>query len=275
MKRFIFLFILISSFCYGQDYYNPPPARQNAVPYTRLKDTTSANNPWFFSFNLGLSVPVRDYGSKDTSHNFMIIGPDSTHGKGFANLGFHASINGGIFLSKNYGIAIKIAYNQNSFDETGLNTIINGNYDYSINSSFFIWQFMGGVFGNYQVDRNSWFWVQGMVGVIHANFPSFSIYNLPAYVAPTSLDVSWNFTFPDASNFAYSLSAGYEKAISHNVSFITTLTYSGSELVYPGLSYNLTSPFTVTNPFYTHTQSTPITMSFGSVDFSLGLIFHF
>jgi hypothetical protein len=273
MKKIIFLFILFSSFCYGQDYYYPP-TQYHSTPYAKPRDSLKGT-AFFFSFDLGLSLPVRDYGSKDTARNFMIIGPDSTHGKGFANLGFHAHIEGGVFLSQNYGIAVKIAYNENSFDETTLNGIINGNYDYAINSNYNIWQFMGGVFGNYQADKNSTLWVQGMVGVIEANFPSFTIYNLPASIAPPSLSISWNFSFPNATDFAYSLSIGYEKRISQNMSFITTLCYSGAELVYPALSYTLTSPYSTTNPFFSHTQNTPVTMPFGSVDFSLGLLFHF
>ncbi len=267
MKKIIYLFILFSSFCHAQDYYYQPvqPHQSN---YTKPKDTLRFKN-YFFSFSIGLSLPVRDYGSRDTSRNFMIYGPDSSHAKGFANLGFHASINGGVFLTPHVGLAVKIAYNENSFDQNTLNTILNGNYSYSINGNYHIWQIMGGAFVNYRVDKESWLWVQGMVGLINADFPSFSILGLPVFPP----QISWNFTLPNANAVAYSLSIGYEKAISQNVSFITTLTYLGAELSYPSLTYDITGPYTGLPLPYT--QHYPVTMSFGSIDFSLGLIVHF
>jgi hypothetical protein len=217
-----------------------------------------------------LSVPLKDFGSKDTARNFMVIGPDSTNGKGFANLGFHGSATGGVYINPQFGFCAKIAYNENTFDGSTLNTIINGNYTYSINSNYSIWQFMGGIFINLQTDKNSAFWFQAMVGDINANFPSFSIYNLPARQFPPYL--SWNFTLPNANDLAYMVSIGYEKALSRNIGFMVTLSYTGSELVYPSLTYNFTGPYT--NLPQPYTQHTAVTMSFGSVDFGAGLIFH-
>ena len=244
--------ILFYSVCRAQDYYRPPVSHQ-----------PRHNNGWKDS------VPMRDFGSRDTTRNFMIIGPDSTNGKGFANVGFHASANGGIFITPNFGVSLKIGYNENTFDDATLNLLINGRYDYTINNNYTIWQFMGGVFGNFPLGKKSSLWVNGMAGLINANFPSFSIYNMPNFPA----DVSWNFTLPNANDFAYSFSIAYEKPISENISFTGTVSYTGSELAYPSLSWSLTGPYTQLPIYYT--QHYPVTMSFGTLDFAIGLLFHF
>lgn len=255
--------------CMAQDYYVPPSSYHPGRIHTWHDSTPRVS--FFFSFDVGVSVPLRNYGSRDTTRNFMIYGPDSTHGKGFANTGFHGSISGGIFITPYMGFCVKIAYNQNTFDQSTLNLLVNGQYIYAINSDYTIWQFMGGVFGNLQVGKKSSLWVQGMAGLINANFPSFSIYNFPLNIFPPN--ISWNFTFPDANDLAYSLSVSYEKPFSLNASFIATASYTGSELIYPTFTYNLSGPYSNLPP--PHTQHTPMTMSFGSLDFSVGLLFHF
>lgn len=268
MRRLLCAFILLASVCNGQDYYMPP-VNHHPGHGNNWKDSIK-KAAFFFSFDMGVSVPFKDYASRDTTRNFMIIGPDSTNGKGFANAGFHAGFSGGFFLTPNFGLCAKVAYNQNSFDETTLNLLVNGNYSYSINDNYSIWQFMGGIFGNFQTGKSSSVWLQGMIGLINANFPSFSIYNLPQNLFPPYL--SWNFTLSNASDFAWCVSASYEKAISENVSLLGTVCYTGSELVYPSLTYNLSGPYYNLPPPYT--QNTPVTMSFGSLDFSVGLLFH-
>lgn len=274
MKRiFVSLFFALSSslftYCKAQDYYVPSADHHHGHAHT-WKDSLHRIS-FFYSFDLGVSVPLRDFGSRDTTHNFMIYGPDSTHGKGFANTGFHGSMSGGVFITPYMGLCAKIGYNENTFDETMLNLLVSGQYAYSINDNYSIWQFMGGVFGDFPLGKKSSVWVQGMVGLINVNFPSFSIYNLPQNIFPPY--VSWNFSFPNASDLAYSVSITYEKPISTNVSLTVTGSYTGSDLMYPTLSYTLTGPYSGLP--ISHTQDTPVTMSFGSLDFSVGLLFHF
>jgi len=269
MRRLLCVFMLFSSVCSAQDYYIPLSSHQlrHVSSYKdSLKKTSS-----FISFNLGISIPMQQYGEKTTSSNFMVIGPDSTNGKGFANVGFHGNMNGGIFITPSFGVCAKVAYNENTFDESTLNLLVSTtpstNCTYTINGNYSIWQFMGGIFGNIQLGKTTSVWVQGMAGLINANFPSFSIYNLP------NLNyVSWNFTLPNAYNLAYSLSLSFEKATSQNVSLLATLSYTGAELIYPSLTYNYSSPYYIFPPPYT--QNTPVTMSFGSLDISVGLLFH-
>jgi hypothetical protein len=267
MRRIVCALILFSSVCSAQDYYMP---RVSHRPNDGSRKDSSKKTATFISLDFGFSIPLRDFGNKDTARNFMIIGPDSTHAKGFANVGFHGSATGGIYITPTFGVCGKIGYNENTFDESTLNLLVNGAYSYTINGNYSIWQFMGGFFGNFQTRKNSWVWIQAMGGVINANFPSFSIYNLPTNLFPQY--ISWNFTLPNATDFAYSLSIGYEISLSQNVSFLSTLTYTGSELVYPSLTYDLSGPYYNLPPPYT--QNTPVTMSFGSLDFSVGLLFH-
>lgn len=266
MKRIFCALILCSSLCKAQEYYVP---RSNYKPvHTHSWKDSAHHVSFFFSFGAGVSVPMRDYGSRDTTRNFMVIGPDSTHGKGFANVGFHGNMSGGIFITPYMGFCVKLAYNQNTFDETTLNVLINGQYTYTINGDYDIWQFMGGVFGDFPLGKKSSLWVQGTIGLINANFPSFSIYNLPNLPY-----LSWDFTLQNANSLAYSASLMYEQAISANVSIIATASYTGSELSYPFMTYEYSGPYTNLPPAYT--QHTPVTMSFGSLDFSVGLLFHF
>lgn len=269
MRRLLCALILFSSVCYGQDYYIPRTShqpRQGNSNRDSIKRTAS-----FISFNLGVSVPLREYAQKTTTTNFMVIGPDSTNGKGFANTGFHGNMNGGVFITPSFGLCTNIAYNDNTFDESTLNALVSTtpstNCTYTINGSYSIWQIMGGAFGNFQLGRTTTLWVQGMAGLINASFPSFSIYNLPNFPY-----VSWNFTLPNANAFAYSLNISFEKATSENVSLIATVSYTGAELSYPSLTYNYTSPYYTFPPPYT--QHTPVTMAFGSLDISVGLLFH-
>jgi hypothetical protein len=273
MRRLLFAFILFASVCHGQDYYIPPANHNPHAGYSNSRKDTLKKVTSFISFDLGVSIPLREYAEKTTTNNFMIIGTDSTNGKGFANVGFHGSLCSGVFITPSFGACLKIVYNENSFDESSINTMVNGipngNYIYSINGSYNIWQFMVGAFGNFQLGRTTSVWIQGMGGFIDANFPSFSIYNLPPNLFIPYL--SWNFTLPDATDFAYSLSISFEKGLSQNVSLIGTASYSGAELVYPGISYNFTGPYT-NLPSYT--QTTPVTMAYGSLDISVGLLFH-
>lgn len=265
-KKILLLLLLFSSICRGQDYYIPQtnhnyqPRQQNTYKDTNKKVSC------FFSFDLGISQPLRDYGAKTTSNNFMIIGPDSTNGKGFANLGFHLSISGGIFITPNFGFCTKFTYNQNNFDADYLNLLTTGQCSYSILGDYGIYEFMGGGFGNFQLGKTTSIWVQGMVGLINANFPAFSIYNLPGYQY-----LSWNFNLTNSNAFVYSLSIGFEKGLSQNISLIGTVSYSGAELSFIQ-TYYYSGPYTNLPPPYT--QATPVTMAFGSLDFSAGLLFH-
>lgn len=267
MKKVFCALLLFSSLCNAQDYYIPHAMHRPGQNH-KWSDTTSKIT-YFFSFDLGVSIPMRDYGSTDTTHNFMIYGPDSTHGKGFAKTGFYGSISGGAFITPNFGVCAKIAYNENTFDESMINLLVNGQYNYTINDHFVVWQFMGGAFADIRIGKRASVWVQGMAGLIHANFPSFSIYN--AYFFPPY--ISWNFSLPNANDLAYSASLSYEQPISANVSVMLTASYTGAELVYPTLTYNLSGPYYNLPPPYT--QHTPVTMSFGSMNLSAGLLFHF
>jgi len=268
MKRILLAIVLFFMLTPGkaQEYYIP---RTNYKPVHSHSWKDSVRHiSFFFSFDAGVSIPMRDYSSHDTTHNFMIISPDTTHGKGFANVGFHGSLAGGVFITPYVGFCVKIAYNQNSFDETDLNLLINGRYTYTINGDYSIWQFMGGVFGDFPLGKKSSLWVHGMIGLINVNFPSFSIYNLPGLPY-----LSWDFTLQNANNLAYSVSLMYERTISTNVSIIGTAAYTGSQLSFPNPTYEFSGPYYNLPPPYT--QHTPVTMSFGSLDFSVGLLFHF
>lgn len=205
----------------------------------------------------------------------MIWGPDSTNGKGFANVGYHGNMSFGAVLSPPpgpvaFGICGKIGFDVNNFDEMTLNQLVNGAYTYSVNGNYTIWQFMGGAFADFQLGRTTSVRIQGMAGLINANFPSFSIYNLP--VPPFLPYLSWNFTLPDASDFAYSLSIDFEKGISKRTSIALTVSYTGAELSYPGLTYNFSGPYLGLPPAYT--QNTPVTMAYGSLDITIGILFH-
>ncbi len=268
MKRTMFCFMVLfyfhSSFfiLQAQDYARPS-THNYTRPYTTSGRDSLRFKKMFFSFNAGVAVPEGEYASRDTAKNFMILGPpDSTDGKGFANIGFHFNLNGGIFITPHFGIIAKAAFDYNTFDEIALNSSLGSNLSYTIDESYHILQYMFGIFGRFNIDNTSFIWVQGTVGLINANFPSFTgtvIYNKQAYLYTFSLD--------NANVFAYSLGFGLEKEIHGPLSFILNASYTGSELSYPTMTYNR---------YYTssYTQNTPVTMSFGSIDITMGLLFH-
>ncbi len=246
----------------AQDYYrHPVTPPENYRQNNHFKDSLQRKS-FFFAFNAGLSVPLRSFGSKDTAADFMIpTNSDSTHAKGFATVGFHIDAKAGYFLFPQFGLLAKISYNYNSFDANTLNNIINGYYYYTVNGGYSIWQFMGGVFGNFQVSPVSSLWIEGMIGDIHANFPSFSVSD--GYVTLTG-------RLADANNLAGSLSIGIDYTINDNVSFIGSLSYSGATLSYPTSYYTGSGKGYVTSSY---TQIHAITMPYGNLDLSIGLIF--
>jgi hypothetical protein len=273
----ILLFALSSSLfapqnCGAQDYYTPPSRfrqpvahnSQDSMRQTHVQQSTQ--KPFFFSFNAGLSFPVKDFGNKDTAKNFMVIGPDSTNAKGFANVGFHIAVSGGYFLTPNFGVLAKFGYNYNTFNASALNNIINGYYYYDIDGSFSIWQAMGGLFGNFQLSHNASFWVQGMIGTMYANFPSFSI-----LLGPESI----NGSLPHSSTLAYSGGIGFEFVITPITSFNINLSYTSSGVIYPTFSYTYLGTYPGWPPNgYTYKQNTAVTMNYGDIDLTIGLLFH-
>lgn len=256
-----FHFSLFTSLCSAQDVYRhaPPPGSI----YTKYKDTLH-QKAFFFSFNAGLSAPLRQFASKDTSNNFMsLISNNTSNAQGFAQMGYHASVKGGIFLSQNFGVLAKIQYNYNTYDVSALNTILNGAYYYTINGNFNIWQFMGGGFFNAKLSRNLSVWVDGMAGDIIANYPSFTalIGGLETYSG----------TVTPSKGLGYAFSTSLEAAINENVSFLFAISYTGAIFSYPTSSYSETIGSATSLPY---TQYTPITMSYGSLDFSIGFLVH-
>ncbi len=261
-RIFLPMFILFTYWCQAQDYYMPrnPASSPKPQNYARFKDSIPAKR-YFIALNLGISIPLGGFGEKDTNQYFMIpTNTDSTHAKGFANVGFHINAKGGIFLSQNFGLLAKVGYSVNTFDANSLNSIINGYYYYSVSGNYSIWQIMGGAFIRLPISDATSFRAEGMLGGIYANYPTASVSN--------SLETI-SFKLSNASDFAYSLSIGIEQEIDDNFSFTGGITYTGAELNYPTATYTYSG--TVAGTYY---QRYPVSMSYGSLDFSIGLIYH-
>lgn len=266
MKKALIILItlhlsLYTHVCSAQDTYRhaPPPGSI----YAKYKDTLH-QKPFFFSFNAGLSAPLRQFASKDTSANFMILtNNNNSTAKGYAQMGYQGFVNGGIFLSQNLGLLAKIQYNYNTYDVSSLNTTINGYYYYTLNGNYNIWQFMGGGFFTFKLAHSTNVWVDAMAGDIIANYPS--------YTALISGIETYSGTLSQAKDLAYSFSTSLEFVINQNASFLFTVSYTGAILSYPTSTYSETI---YSIPSLPYTQYTPITMTYGSLDFSIGFLFH-
>jgi hypothetical protein len=263
ISLFTFTFSLLTALlCGAQDYYMPRKAAPAPQQYPHFKDSVP-KKMYFISVNAGISVPLGGFGEKDTNQFFMIpTNNDSTHAKGFANVGFHINAKGGIYLSQNFGFLAKVGYSVQTFDANTLNNIINGYYYYSISGNYSIWQVMGGAFISLPINESTFFRAEVMLGGIYANYPTATVSN--------SVE-SIKFSLSNASDFAYSLNAGIEQVINDNFSFIGSITYTGAELNYPTATYTYLINGVNVGTFY---QRYPVSMSYGSLDFSIGLIYH-
>jgi hypothetical protein len=273
IKHILALLVLSSSLCSAQDYYQPPsrfsntPHTHSLIDTARPKSEQFGQSSFFFSFTAGVSIPMRDFGSKDTSQYFMIpTNTDSTHAKGFANVGFHFTLKGGFSLTPNFGLMADISYNYNTFDAATLNNIINGAYYYSITGNYNIWQFMGGAFLRFEANPTTFFRIEGMLGDIRSGYPSFSVSNGSETISGT---------LSPASDLCYSFSLGLEEEINETVSFIAEINYTGADLSYPTSRYTYSGFGVPPVPPFTFTQNYPVTMPYGSLKFSVGVLFHF
>ena len=256
------LSLLTSVHCGAQDYYMPrnPAPTIKQQPYRHLKDSLP-KRMYFISVNAGVSVPDGGFGEKDTTGFFMIpTNTDSTHAKGFANVGFHLNVKGGIYLSPTFGLLAKVGYSVHTYDANTLNNIINGYYYYTVNGNYSIWQVMGGAFLNLPLNELTSIRLEGMLGGIYSNYPTASVSN--------SIETI-NFSLSNASDLAYSLSVSVEQVINDRTSFVAGITYTGATLSYPTATYTYTG--LVTGTYY---QRYPISMSYGTIDFSIGMLFH-
>lgn len=264
IKRLLCILLLCSSLCSAQDYYMPRSPSHPTGPMNRYtaKDSLKRKN-FFISFNAGVSIPLGDFGKKDTNNLFIIpTNSDSVNAKGFANIGFHFNAKGGVFLTPNIGLLAKIGYSYTTFDANTLNNIINGYYYYTIVGNYNILQVMGGGFANFPVSQNTSIWVEGMLGNITTGYPSISVSN-----GVYTIDISPS----TANDLAYSFSFGLEQVINPTLSFMANLSYTGAEISYPTCDYTFIGY--ATNPITVH-QIHPVTMSYGSIDISIGLMFH-
>jgi hypothetical protein len=256
----------------GQDYYMPhtshalPPAHSYAQHHDSLP-----KHAFFASLNFGISIPTGQFAAKDTVSYFMIpTNTDSTHAKGFANVGYHVNFTCGGYLTPNIGLVANLGYEHHSFDANTLNNIINGYYYYSIDGNYNIYQFMGGGFLCLPLnDGTSNFKFQAMIGGIYANYPNSTV-SVTVTKGKTYQTENINFQLSNATDFAYSLGISFEQYITDNVSFTTGISYSGAELNYPNALYNYSGAFTAS--YY---QRYPVSMSYGSFDISIGLAVHF
>ena len=263
---FTFTFSLFTSMlCSAQDYYTPaqkPPPHPKAAAHKPFNDSLR-QKPFFFALNAGVSFPILDFGAKDTTGNFMVLtNNNSTDAKGYATIGFHINAKGGYYLTPNFGLLAKVGLNHYGFDASSFNTTINGYYYYIITGSYNVWQLMGGGFATMPVNSSLSLRGEIMVGGIISNFPDFS--------ADIGGVETFSGSLAPAHDFAYSFSGGIEQVINETVSFTSSLSYTGALLSYPTSNYTLTSG-TASKSFY---QNYPIFMKYGSIDLSIGLLFH-
>jgi hypothetical protein len=218
---------------------------------------------FFISVHAGVSIPVSAFGKKDTTANFMILtNTNSSNAVGFAKTGINLSAKGGYSISENFGVLAKVGYNYNAYDANTLNTILNGTYYYTLSGNYNIWQFMGGGFASYQPNPATTLRFEAMGGGIVANYPNF----LASIGGVETLSGS----LAQAHDFAYSFAICIDQAINQTVSFTGTISYTGALLTYPTSSYTLASGSVSTS----YVQHTPISMPYGSIDFSIGFMFH-
>ncbi len=247
MKKILVAIVLFSSMCQAQDTAVSVKKKHNGF-INYLKDTTRKRN-FFFSLNAGLGIPVLDYGSTDIYKSYVFY--DTNRVVGMAVNGFHFNITAGALFIPQIGIVVKAGMDISSIDER-IFSLANPTWHYS--GGYKMWQLTGGLIFRFKIAKRSHVFIQPMIGIIQANYPTYTINN-------DSLQL-FKASFVSSVNTAFNISGGFENELNPTISWYYTLGYTYSRIEYTSYSFTIPS-----GPM-------PLVMTFGSMQATVGFIFH-
>lgn len=216
-----------------------------------------------FSFNVGVGVPLQDFSKGGR--------PDSTHAVGYANLGFHFEVCMSYLIFKYVGVAATL-------DNTlcPLNT---GEYAsaYNVPDSFsvsaqgnhYIACYLIGPYLNLPFNNRFNMEIKALGGIVSAIYPDITI--LPNDLNNPTMQ---EFKFAHAQNFGFMLSACGKYMVEQNFAIMATVSYTSSEIVYPGGLFSISTPAILKSQIprtYTGFSFTNMDMQLGLLSFTMGV----
>ncbi len=210
-------------------------------PNTSAKDSV-AKKHFFISINYGINLPTDNYG---TATNTIA----SNQIQGYAKTGTHANVAGGVRVSGNISLLIKTGLDMNNSDNPVTNTQYSG--------GFKIWHVLCGVSYEVAPSQYTLLRVYALAGYMVANYPETTI---------NVMGITETDAFKNSNSLGYSMGIGFERKFNTTWGLAANLAYSASYLTYP--YYNVSINGTIVS------QSSAISMLYGSAEITVGLVLH-
>jgi sterol desaturase/sphingolipid hydroxylase (fatty acid hydroxylase superfamily) len=213
-----------------------------------------------FNINAGVSVPLLAYGASDTNTTKM---SDTAHKNGFAKTGYHFDASLQYRFSKHFGGILSVGGNINSFNGSTYSSeyfprATNGTSVIS-SGSFYIGEYMGGVFASYPAGAKFNFQIQVSAGFITANYPVITVSGTSQSVTTTEITTTNN-----AVCFGYNGSVTCMYKLSKISGITLKAGYTGSNVNYPG--YTTTVTLTGFPTYYPEPHSSNVLMTLGLLE---------
>lgn len=251
MKKFLLAIILFSSVCNAQDTVSSAK-KKHCHFFNFLKDTIRKRH-FFVSVNGGLGIPTLDYGKYNGTSSLLLLN-NYSHAEGYAVNGLHTNFTTGYFLIPQLALVAKAGLDISSIDDRIFDKVYPR---YAFDGGFRIWQFMGGIITRFKIHKKTYVYAQEMAGIIYANFPTFSLSDTLG---------SYSIGLNNSISFACNFCVGFENVLTRTISWNYNFGYTFSEFKYPS------RVFSVPGASFTYNQ--PVTMAYGSMQLTVGFLFH-
>ncbi len=210
-----------------------------------------------FSFNVGAGVPMQDFSKGGR--------PDSTHAVGYASSGFHFEVCASYLIFDYLGIAAALDNTLCPLNTGEYATAYNVPDSFSVTAqgNHYIASYMIGPYLNLPVNNAFNIEVKVMGGLVSAIYPDITI-------LPNNLNnpTAQMFKYAHAQNFGYMISACGKYMVQQNFAFLATVSYTSSQIVYPGGLFQITTPAILQSQI----PRTYTGFSFTNMDMQLGLL---
>jgi hypothetical protein len=281
----IFGFIIINNEVIAQ--YSNDPKQSKQTPNNNQQSSIDNDSKFHFGLNIGYCLPSGDFSSSDISKEPIKKSPstDSTNISGYAKGGFHFNIYGAYMFNSSIGAMLSIGGSMNSYDIGSFNSNFSIGYPsnatppvYTVSGNYFIGQFLVGPYFNFSASDNLKIEFKALIGLTTANYPALSFtYNYNS--AYETISETGSFTVNSTSGFGYNIGAGLEYMVTGNLGLHFNLCYGGSSISYPSYTRSYSEIITILNSNTTTTPSnstihnTPMSMSIGLLQLTLGCSF--
>ncbi len=215
-----------------------------------------------FSFNLGVGIPMQDFAKG--GH------PDSTHAVGYANPGFHFEVCISYLFLDYVGVAATLDNSLCPLNTGAYASAYNvpDSFSVSAQGNHYIASYLIGPYLNLPVNNKFNIEIKALGGLVSATYPDITIqpndFNNPTFQ---------EFKYAHAQNFGYMLSACGKFMVQQNLALTATVSYTSSQIVYPGGVFEVTTPpilQSLTPRTYTGFSFTNMDMQLGLLSFTVG-----